>query len=185
MIAPDKITVSLPAGQVLSLTCSSDVAGTITELVASVPKAPVVVANGQNYGPFGTLKNYSISISVGTLQHSYAPAAPVDSTALAAAIALLKSAGIAFTTAVAGIVLKRGANGLCGTVVANGASAVAVANTNIAITDFIGLSLNTVGGTVGVIGPTVVSITAGVGFSIKAQALDTSTYNYAITKNAA
>jgi hypothetical protein len=97
---------------------------------------------------------------------------------------LMASGTLTFQTAANGILLKQGANGLCGTLVANGATAVAVSNTNVAITDSIILSLNTAGGTVGVIGPTVVSITANSGFSVKAQALDTSTYNYAIIKNA-
>lgn len=89
-----------------------------------------------------------------------------------------------FTTAASGIILKQGANGRVGTFVANGTSAVAVANTSVAISDNIIVSLNTPGGTVGVIPPAIISVTAGTGFSIKAQALDTSTYNYAIIKNA-
>lgn len=89
-----------------------------------------------------------------------------------------------FTTAASGIILKQGANGRVGTFVANGTSAVAVANTSVAISDNIVISLNTPGGTVGVIPPAIISVTAGTGFSIKAQALDTSTYNYAIIKNA-
>lgn len=92
---------------------------------------------------------------------------------------------ITFNAAATGIVLKQGSNGLCGTFTANGTSTVAVSNTNIAISDAIIISLNTAGGTVGVVPPTFVSITAGTGFSIKAQTLDTSTYNYAIIKNAA
>lgn len=92
---------------------------------------------------------------------------------------------ITFSAAATGVVLKQGANGLCGTFTANGTSTVAVSNTNVAITDAIIISLNTAGGTVGVVPPTFVSITAGTGFSIKAQTLDTSTYNYAIIKNAA
>lgn len=92
---------------------------------------------------------------------------------------------LAFGTAASGVVLKQGANGLCGTFVANGTSAVTVSNTNVAITDCIIISLNTVGGTVSLSDPAIQTITAGTGFTVKASTLDTSTYNYAIIKNAA
>lgn len=68
-----------------------------------------------------------------------------------------------------------------GTVVANGATGVAVANTNILQTDNVILSLNTVGGTPAP--PYVATITPGTGFSIKSTAGDTSTYNYKIIRN--
>lgn len=87
-------------------------------------------------------------------------------------------------TASQGLVLKQGANGLCGTFVCNGATPVTVSNTNVAITDAIIVSLNTVGGTVGAV-PAVKTITAATGFTIAGTASDTSTYNYAIIKNAA
>lgn len=70
-----------------------------------------------------------------------------------------------------------------GTLTANGASAVTVANANVLITDEISISLNTVGGTVGAI-PRLDTITAGVGFTVKGTASDTSIYNYAINRNA-
>lgn len=83
-----------------------------------------------------------------------------------------------------GIVLKQGANGKCGTFVANGVTPVTVSNTSIAIADTIVISLNTVGGTVGV-QPHVATITAATGFTVVCTAVDTSTYNYAIISNAA
>lgn len=95
------------------------------------------------------------------------------------------SASINFQAAAAGIVLKQGANGMCGTFVANGVTPVTISNTNVAITDAIIISLNVGGGTIGTSAPVVASITAGVGFTTKALALDISTYNYAIIKNAA
>lgn len=70
-----------------------------------------------------------------------------------------------------------------GTFTANGASAVTVANTNVLTTDEISISLNTVGGTVGAL-PAIQTITAGVGFTVKGTASDTSIYNYAINRNA-
>lgn len=70
-----------------------------------------------------------------------------------------------------------------GTFTANGASAVTVANANVLTTDEISISLNTVGGTVGAI-PRLDTITAGVGFTVKGTASDTSIYNYAINRNA-
>lgn len=98
--------------------------------------------------------------------------------------ALTTTGAYTFTTAASGLVLKRGANGKCGTFVANGVTPVTISNTSIAITDTIVISLNTVGGTVGV-QPNVATITAGTGFTVVCTALDTSTYNYAIISNAA
>lgn len=83
-----------------------------------------------------------------------------------------------------GLVLKQGANGKCGTFILTGTTPVTVANTNIAITDSINPSLNTVGGTVGAV-PSVKTITAASGFTVAGSAGDTSTYNYNIISNAA
>lgn len=94
------------------------------------------------------------------------------------------SNSLTFSAAATGPILKQGANGSVGTFVANGASAVTVNNTNIAITDAIIISLNTAGGTVGAI-PAVKTITAATGFTVAGTTSDTSTYNYAIIKNAA
>lgn len=94
------------------------------------------------------------------------------------------AAGVLFEAATSGVVLKQGANGLCGTFVANGATPVVVNNSNIAITDSIIISLNTIGGTVGV-QPHVSAITGSTSFAVTCTAVDTSTYNYAIIKNAA
>jgi hypothetical protein len=90
---------------------------------------------------------------------------------------------ITYTAVGSGPVLKQGSNGLVGTFVANGASAVTVSNTAVAISDAIIISLNTVGGTVGA-QPHLATITAGTGFTVVATAGDTSTYNYALIKNA-
>jgi hypothetical protein len=70
-----------------------------------------------------------------------------------------------------------------GTFVCNGTTAVTVPNANVLATDEIGISLNTIGGTVGAI-PRLDTITPGTGFTVKGTAGDTSTYNYAITRNA-
>lgn len=91
---------------------------------------------------------------------------------------------LTYTLATAGPILKQGANGRVGTFVLNGSTPVTVSNSSIAITDAIIFSLNTVGGVVGV-HPTIATITAGVGFTVAGTAADTSTYNYAIIKNAA
>lgn len=82
------------------------------------------------------------------------------------------------------LVLKQGSNGKCGTFVANGTTPVVISNTSIAITDTIIISLNTIGGTVGV-QPHVSAITANTSFAVTCTATDTSTYNYAIISNAA
>lgn len=90
-----------------------------------------------------------------------------------------------YSAAAAGPLLKQGANGRVGTFVANGVTPVTVSNSSVAITDAIIISLNTVGGTVGANPPDIQTITAGVGFTVAGLTLDTSTYNYAIIKNAA
>ena len=91
---------------------------------------------------------------------------------------------ITFSTIGGGIILKQGTNGKVGTFTLNGATPVAVGNTSIAITDAIVISLNTVGGTVGV-QPHIPTITADTGFTVVGTASDTSVYNYAIISNAA
>lgn len=123
--------------------------------------------------------------STGTVVNAPVTALTIDSTKLATFAGALSSVGaLTFTTNTSGVVLKRGANGLCGTFVANGATPVVVSNTNVAITDTIIISLNTIGGTVGV-QPHVSAITGATSFAVTCTAVDTSTYNYAIIKNAA
>lgn len=65
-----------------------------------------------------------------------------------------------------------------GTVVANGATPVAVTDANVTANSVIVLTLKTVGGTAH--GAFVSAVTAGTGFSINSLASDTSTYNYTI-----
>lgn len=91
---------------------------------------------------------------------------------------------LTFTVATSGTILKQGANGRVGTFVCNGVTPVTVNNTAVAITDAITISLNTVGGTVGMV-PAIQTITASTGFTVAGTVGDTSTYNYAIVKNAA
>jgi hypothetical protein len=70
---------------------------------------------------------------------------------------------------------------LYGTFVANGTTPVTITDARVAITDAIVISLNTVGGTVGV-QPHVATITAATGFTVVCTASDTSTYNYYLLK---
>lgn len=98
--------------------------------------------------------------------------------------AVNQSDNTTYTVAGKGPVLKRGANGLVGTFVLNGVTPVTVSNTAVSISDAIVISLNTVGGTVGV-QPHIATITAATGFTVVGTASDTSTYNYALIKNAA
>lgn len=68
-----------------------------------------------------------------------------------------------------------------GTVIANGATPVAVSDARVTDDSQIDLTLKTIGGTVSPSArPNVVSVTPGVGFSIGATASDTSTYGYEI-----
>ncbi len=94
------------------------------------------------------------------------------------------SGSVIFTSVAGGVVFKQGSNARCGTFTANGSTPVTVSNTSVAITDAIIISLNTVGGTVGV-QPHVATITGSTGFTVVCTASDTSTYNYALIGNAA
>ena len=66
-----------------------------------------------------------------------------------------------------------------GTFVNNGSSTVTVVDTDVDAGSNIIITLNTPGGTVGAI-PTVLTKTAGTGFTVSGTASDTSTYNYLI-----
>jgi hypothetical protein len=63
----------------------------------------------------------------------------------------------------------------------NGATPVSVVDPGFTIGDAVIVSLNTVGGTVGAL-PTVATVTAGTGFTIKGTASDTSIYNLVIIR---
>lgn len=66
-----------------------------------------------------------------------------------------------------------------GTFTCNGATPVAVSNTNVGPDSQILITLKTVGGTVGAT-PAVKTITPATGFTVAGTASDTSVYNYAI-----
>jgi hypothetical protein len=66
-----------------------------------------------------------------------------------------------------------------GTFVANGATAVVVANTAVTANSQVFFTLKTIGGTPAG-APFLSAVTPGTGFSVKAAAGDTSTYNYTI-----
>lgn len=70
-------------------------------------------------------------------------------------------------------------SGSTGTFVANGASAVTVTNANLTANSVISYGINTIGGTPAG-SPFMATATPGTGFTVKAAAGDTSTYNYAI-----
>jgi hypothetical protein len=80
-----------------------------------------------------------------------------------------------------GFVQKASATGAgrAGTFNLNGATAVTVTNTTIAITDTVAISLNTAQSAVGA-QPHLTTISAGVYFTVVGTANDTSTYNYSI-----
>lgn len=68
-----------------------------------------------------------------------------------------------------------------GTLTANGATAVTVANSSFTANSVVTFSLKTVGGTVGAL-PRLVTATPGTGFTAAATAGDTSVYNYSISE---
>lgn len=75
--------------------------------------------------------------------------------------------------------LVAGTNKKAGTVTANGATPVTVANTAFLAGSVVLFSLKTVGGTVGAI-PHLATTTPGIGFTVVGTASDTSVYNYVI-----
>ena len=87
-------------------------------------------------------------------------------------------------TAAKTLLLKRGANGAVGTFTCTSGGTITVSNTNVAITDTIIISMNTVN-VIGSATPYVSAITAATSFVAKCTTNDTSVYNYAIIKNAA
>ncbi len=92
--------------------------------------------------------------------------------------------GISIGTAAKTVTLKQGANGSVGTFICTSGGAITVTNSFVQITDAIIISLNAAGGTVST-APAINAITASTSFVAKCATNDTSTYNYAIIKNAA
>lgn len=82
------------------------------------------------------------------------------------------------------LVLKQGANGAVGTFVCTGGGTITISNTNFATTDAVIFGMNTAGGTI-TTPPAMKTVTGGTGFTVLCGATDTSTYNYALIKNAA
>lgn len=161
-----------------ALTTASVNGNTITAGTGTLTLGSVTL----NAGAGGTLGSNAFTST------AYAPLASPTFTNPTLGVALGTSLGLTgeltFSTANSGVTLKQGANGRVGTFVLTGATPVTVNNTSIAITDCLTFSLNTVGGTRGV-QPTMMTITAGSGFTVVGTALDTSTFNYSITKSAA
>jgi hypothetical protein len=89
---------------------------------------------------------------------------------------------IIINAAGAGLKIKEGSNATMGTVTANGTTGVDVNTTKVTANSRIFLTLNTVGGTPS--NAYVFSRSAGSKFTIKASALDTSTYAWMIVEPA-
>lgn len=67
-----------------------------------------------------------------------------------------------------------------GTFAANGTSQVVITEPTVTANSLITITLKTVGGTVSPSVPYIDTITVGTGFTTKATASDTSTYNYLV-----
>lgn len=151
-------------------------AGTFTTITASG-----VITGGSSSNIAINTNKFTVAASSGNT----VVAGTLGVTGLATLTAGANSADNLTMTAInKGVVLKQGANGRVGTFVANGTTTVTISNTSVAISDAIIISLNTVGGTVGVI-PKITTITAATGFTVVCTASDTSTYNYTLIGNAA
>lgn len=170
-------------------TLGAALATSINGLILTTSTGTLTVANGKVVTVNSTLTLAGTDSTVMTFPSTSATIARTDAgqTFTGTQVFGLAQVGtsVTYTAAAAGPILKQGANGRVGTFAATGITPVVVANSSVAITDAIIISLNTPGGTVGVSLPALVTITAGVGFTVAALALDTSTYNYAIIKNAA
>lgn len=153
----------------VNVTWAAGVAPTVASAIGATTEL-MFISNGTIW------KGFAVNSSTGTGATVLATSPTITTPSVSGAITC--------ATVTSGLLLKQGANGKCGTFVANGISAVTVSNTSIAITDTIVISLNTIGGTVGV-QPHVATITAATGFTVVCTATDTSTYNYAIISNAA
>lgn len=111
-------------------------------------------------------------------------AGTLNSTGLITATAGVTSAdNLTMSVAAKGLVLKQGANGRAGTFTCTSGGTIVVSNSSYAITDTVGASLNTLGGSI-TAAPFVIANSAGVSFSMKCATSDTSVYNYTLTANA-
>ncbi len=175
--------VNLGVGTVTITPTTSTIQGAAT-LVLTTGDGVRIVSDGTNYfyqpgsaaGDATVVKTSGTQTIGGVKTFSSAPVFSAGSSS---------ADNTVYSVAAKGPTLKQGANGRVGTFVANGATPVTVNNTSIAITDAIIISLNTVGGAGPITQPVVLTITASSGFTVGASATDTSTYNYAIIKNAA
>lgn len=177
---------------VISRITTVAVANDSVKLMAAVPGQSITVDNdGANtlaVYPSGTDQiedsTSSVSILVGQDVTFVCPAQGKwyelgSSGAFSGAITV--AGNITETAVGSGFVQKASATGAgrAGTFTLVGATNVTVTNTTVATSDFIGISLNTVIGTVGV-QPHVVSIQAGTSFVVVGTANDSSTYNYSM-----
>jgi len=164
--------------QVADIDCYPTTACSVTAGVGKIDGRIAAVTSG-------TIAGATINSSViGGSTPAAGSFTTVNASGLTTTAGVSTSDNLTSTVAAKGLVLKQGANGLVGTFTANGTTPVSVATTAIAVSDAIIISLNTVGGTVGV-QPHVATITAATGFTVVCTASDTSVYNYAIIKNAA
>lgn len=92
--------------------------------------------------------------------------------------------GFQSVTAAKTLILKQGANGSVGTFVCTGGGTITISNSNFATTDAVIISMNTAGGTI-TTPPAFKTVSGGSQFQVLCGATDTSTYNYALIKNAA
>lgn len=97
---------------------------------------------------------------------------------------IVNAGNVTFGTVAKTVVLKQGANGSVGTFICTGAGTITISNTNFATSDTVIISMAVAGGTI-TTPPAFKTVTGATGFTVLCGATDTSTYNYAIIKNAA
>jgi len=178
-------TLNVGTGAIIAPISSLSVLGTVNKVVITPPSvgSTLTIANGKTLTASNSLTLSGTDSTAMTFPSTSATIARTDAAQSFTGNQTFAGNTI-FSVAASGPTLKQGANGRVGTFVANGATPVTVNNTSIAVTDAIAISLNTVGGTISG-APYIVTITGASGFTVAAGAADTSTYNYAIIKNAA
>lgn len=133
---------------------------------------------------YATLSATAFTLPVGTVSTSATTGSLVNTGGFGNGGEIWNAGNYNVATAAKTVVLKQGANGSVGTFICTGAGTITISNTNFATSDTVIISMATAGGTI-TTPPAFKTVTGATGFTVLCGATDTSTYNYAIIKNAA
>jgi hypothetical protein len=156
-------------------TAFTDTTATGALIEAALGGTPTV---GQSWEwSYENATNANATLAAGATGVTLSPTSPVVFSGTTARFLVVRTAANTYTITAFGATAPTGS---FGTFVANGTTAVTVADTRVTSGSAISITLGTVGGTVGDT-PSVKTITPGTGFTVAGTASDTSTYNYLIT----